>query len=277
MPRNSSGIYTLPVAPFTPGTVITASAQNSNFDDIADALTDSMATSGVSHMTAPIRAFPGDDDTASYAIRGNLDTGFYLKGSNNVAAIAGGNLVWEWTTAALILSEPINVASLTINGVANQGFAAGNVGIFVNTNAPLGWSKVTTYHDRLLRVVSGTAGIGGTQNFAAVFKAEVTFGCSLSATTLSVGQTPAHRHLIVTDQARTIDGDSIGPNKYMARTLSGSTFGDLGYEVGGTSIDATLCISESQGEDQSHNHDFSYTPLNLNVQYMDVIFATKDA
>ena len=50
--RNGAGTYNLPQAPFTPGTVISSTAVNSNFSDIANALTQSLANDGQTVPTA---------------------------------------------------------------------------------------------------------------------------------------------------------------------------------------------------------------------------------
>ncbi len=52
MPRNGSGSYSLPEAAFIPNTAISSSAVNSDFSDIATALTGSLARDGQGGMTA---------------------------------------------------------------------------------------------------------------------------------------------------------------------------------------------------------------------------------
>jgi len=54
MPRNGSGTYSLPVAPFVGGTVISATDVNADFSDIAAAMTDSVARDGQTAMTGPL-------------------------------------------------------------------------------------------------------------------------------------------------------------------------------------------------------------------------------
>lgn len=51
MPRNGSGVFTV-INSFTPSTVIASSQMNANFTDVATALTQSVATTGVSAMAA---------------------------------------------------------------------------------------------------------------------------------------------------------------------------------------------------------------------------------
>ena len=59
MGRNASGTYTLPIGAFSPGGLIKSSDHNSNYSDIATALTQSLATTGVSTMTGQVKAAAG--------------------------------------------------------------------------------------------------------------------------------------------------------------------------------------------------------------------------
>jgi hypothetical protein len=48
-------------------------------------------------------------------------------------------------------------------------FAAGTALLFQQTAAPTGWTKVTSYNDYALRIVSGTASTGGSVAFSSAF------------------------------------------------------------------------------------------------------------
>lgn len=54
MSRNGSGTYSLPQPPFVPGTTIESTPVNSNFSDIAQALTGSVAADGQTPMTGTL-------------------------------------------------------------------------------------------------------------------------------------------------------------------------------------------------------------------------------
>jgi hypothetical protein len=92
MSRNPSGTYSLPVAAFLPGGVIKAADHNSNYSDIAAALTTSLATTGVSQMTGPIKAMQGAVGSPSYSFASSAFTGFYLAGTNQIGWTANGVL-----------------------------------------------------------------------------------------------------------------------------------------------------------------------------------------
>lgn len=87
MPRNLSGVYTLPQLPFAPGTVIQSAPVNSDFSDIATALTQSVATTGVSTMTGPIKAFSGAVAAPGIGFASNLGAGWFLSGSNEITTV----------------------------------------------------------------------------------------------------------------------------------------------------------------------------------------------
>ncbi len=61
--------------------------------------------------------------------------------------------------------------------------------LFVQTNAPTGWTKDTTQNDKALRVVSGSASSGGTTAFSTVFTSRTPAG-TVGNTTLTVSQIP---------------------------------------------------------------------------------------
>ena len=90
MPRSSGGIYTLPESPFISGTVIRSSPVNNDFSDIATALTQSLATTGVSDMTGPLRAASGSVTAPSITFAASLGTGFYRIADNKVGYAVNG-------------------------------------------------------------------------------------------------------------------------------------------------------------------------------------------
>lgn len=90
MSRNASGTYTLPVGAFSTGQVIAAADHNSNYSDLATAMTQSLATTGVSTMTGPVVGTAGAVGSPSYSFSGDLTTGFWLAGSHQIGWAANG-------------------------------------------------------------------------------------------------------------------------------------------------------------------------------------------
>jgi len=126
-------------------------------------------------------------------------------------------------------------------------FASGTAMLFAQTSAPAGWTKSTTHDNKALRVVSGTAGSGGSVNFTTAFGSQ-----NVGATTLSTSQIPSHNH-----------GYSV-TNFTASQTNTNSLQGrQTAYQTAKT--------TGSTGGGSSHTHS-----LNLAVSYVDVIIATKD-
>lgn len=141
-----------------------------------------------------------------------------------------------------------------LTGVTASSFATGTVMIFAQTSAPTGWTKSTTHNDKALRVVSGTAGSGGTVAFTTAFASKSVAG-TVGSTTLTTTQIPAHTH------------------SYNFPTSATATSG-TDTTISGTGT--TSSTSGSQGGGGSHTHSFTGTAIDMSVQYVDVIIATKD-
>lgn len=136
---------------------------------------------------------------------------------------------------------------------ATASVPAGAITNFVNAAAPTGWTKVTTYNDYALRIVSGTgAGTGGSVAFTTAFASQAVSGTS-GATTLDISQIPSHSHSMPVLNSQGGSGISCGYS-----TVAGSP-----------STNAT-------GGGGSHTHSFSGTAINLAVNYVDSILCQKN-
>jgi hypothetical protein len=201
-------------------------------------------------------------------------TGGTITGITDLAVADGGTgsssltlnsvLIGNGTGALLAVAPSTTGNVLTSNGTAwtstaAAAFAAGTVIPFYNTNAPTGWTKLTTQNDKALRVVSGSGGVsGGSVAFSTAFSSQAVTGTNgaSGATTLTTAQIPSHSHTIGTG------GGSF--NSVITRA---------GPSVNGSnSTDAT-------GSGDSHTHSaaaFTGTAINLAVQYIDLILCSKD-
>lgn len=184
-------------------------------------------------------------------------------------AIANGGTGQTTANAALNAFLPSQTGNsgkyLTTDGTnsswatAGGGFPSGTAMLFVQTSAPTGWTKSTTHNDKALRVVSGTAGTGGSVAFTTAFASQTptitTSGLSIGATTLTVSQIPSHTHTTLMQGGAT------------------NNFGSLAYY-------ASYADSGATGGGGSHTHSLSgsatSSAINLAVSYVDVIIATKD-
>jgi hypothetical protein len=126
---------------------------------------------------------------------------------------------------------------------------SGTIMLFQQTNAPTGWTKLTTHNDKALRVVSGAASSGGVNAFSTVLNS--TFAsANYTLTTVDI---PAHAHV---EQALTTGaGGDTFPN------------GDVNSA---TSVTANVS-TQSTGGGGAHSHN-----LVMDLQFVDLILASKD-
>lgn len=160
------------------------------------------------------------------------------------------------------------------NSWAIAGFPAGTLMLFQQTAAPTGWTKQTTHDNKALRVVSGTAGSGGSVSFTSAFASQTPSGSinlsgwSVGATTLSTAQMPSHSH-----EPPYWDWAVSGTNSPKNSWAQGKS-----QNGGGSSGMSTT----SNGGGGSHSHSisgsatFTGSAINLAVQYVDLIIAAKD-
>jgi hypothetical protein len=225
--------------------------------------TDLPLTTGITGTLGVANGGTGRTTNTAYAvICGGTTTG----GAEQSIASVG--------TSGQVLTSNGASALPTFQTLATSAFPSGTVMLFAQTAAPTGWTKNTTTGDNsALRVVTGTASTGGSQGFTTAFASQTPTGSvaissvsgSAGATTLTTPQIPSHSHTSP-NALRQNPGANLNP--------SGS---NQAFSTGVT-IDAT-------GGDGSHTHPFSFSSgsgtftgnaINLAVQYIDVIRATKD-
>jgi hypothetical protein len=210
-------------------------------------------------------------DTNLNATFANVVSATSFSGALNAANITSGTI-----STARLASGTAN-ASTYLRGdqtwAAVTTFATGTKTVFIQTTAPTGWTKDTVnYNNHALRVVTGTAGTGGTVDFTTAFASQTPTGSvsissvvgSAGATTLATTQIPSHAHPVPTFQ---------GPGSINGLSSSFSAGGGGTYSTNNT------------GGGGSHSHPFSFSSgsgtfsgnaINLAVKYLDVITATKD-
>jgi|DEB0MinimDraft_10_1074344.scaffolds.fasta_scaffold01505_5 hypothetical protein len=164
------------------------------------------------------------------------------------------------------------VKKVTVQSIVDNAasFDAGTLMVFQQTAAPTGWTKQTTHNNKAFRVVSGTASSGGSVAFTTALASQTPSGSvsitsvtgSAGATTLTVAQIPSHRH-ISTGNTSAPPYEYPGPNG----SQTGARYG--GYEGGGGSHTHPFSFSSGSGS-------FSGNAINLAVQYVDLIIASKN-
>jgi hypothetical protein len=185
-------------------------------------------------------------------------------------SIGTNNIYVQYTSPITQVIQPGQgtVTSASFAAGASE-FAAGTVMMFVQTSAPTGWTKNTSHDNKALRVVSGTASTGGSVAFTTAFASQAVAG-TVNGTTLTEGQLPSHRHYVRGDFRGDSVGVRFGPNDSGSNNMNPD-----GNPVNTGSYTGTL-YGWYTGSGQSHNHSFTGTAINLAVQYVDVIIATKD-
>jgi hypothetical protein len=183
-------------------------------------------------------------------------------GTGQSSLTANNVILGNGTSAVQFVAPGTSGNVLTSNGTtwasgSAPGFPSGTAIIFAQTAAPTGWTKLTTHNDKALRVVSGTASPGGTVAFSTAFASKPVSG-TVGSTTLGTSEIPSHTHLMG-NLAFTINPGGTNLSRPSATTPP-STPAPTGATGGGG----------------SHNHTFSGTAIDLAVQYVDVIIATKD-
>jgi hypothetical protein len=141
-------------------------------------------------------------------------------------------------------------------------FPSGTLMLFVQSAAPVGWTKSTTHNNKALRIVSGTASSGGSVDFTTAFSS----GLSSGNTTLSTAQIPSHNHLggspRIWDAANGIYGNT-GDQGLIDYPLARYANANPLYRLDYTS---------NSGGDGAHSH----TLPSFAVQYVDAIIASKN-
>ena len=160
MARNGSGTYNRAVSPYTAGTLITAATVNSEMDDIATALTGSMARDGQSPATANIpmggfrltglaNAIASTDAATLGQLDGRAEVDLASAGTTDIGAVASNNVRITGTTTitsfgtaasgvtrqlrfAAALTLTYNATSLILPGAANIITAAGDTATAVS-------------------------------------------------------------------------------------------------------------------------------------------------
>ena len=199
----------------------------------------------------------------------------------NALPLTGGTLSGNLTVGGTVSATAFYGDGSNITGI----IPAGTSMLFYQAAAPVGWTKSTAQNNKALRVVSGSGGgSGGSQAFTTAFASQAVTGSisgSVANHTLTVSQIPAHNHqwYIGTGGGSgansTIDFFTTTPTSSFNSSGSPSGFtGDPDYNsyyTGGV---------RNLGAASAHNHGFSGTfsgnSINMAVQYIDLIIATKD-
>jgi len=186
MPRNASGIYTLPGGnPVTPGDVIEADWANTTLEDVADALTNSLSRTGAGGMLAPFRIADGSVSGPGLSYLNETNSGLYRSGSGSVwMSILGVNTA-QFSTVGLTIPSG---KALTAQGNASVSgtFAVGGATTLGSTLAVTG--AITATGGVTGNIAGNVTAASGTSTFNDVVVTgalDMTAGSSATITGLS--------------------------------------------------------------------------------------------
>jgi hypothetical protein len=245
----------------------------------------------------------------------------------NATGIITAGSVGSGQTSLIVLGDAritgiltIGTASITLNGTTNTGtigtsrivsLASGIKTLFYESTAPTGWTKITTHHDKCMRVVNTSGGgSGGTSAFTTVMTSRTPSGSvsgtntggavanttatgsvsgsnsggSVSNTTLDITQIPSHTHTF-SDETNNGTGGGVGGGGANTGTTTlskntGSTGGGGAHNHGFTNPSWSGSVSIN-----AHNHSltqpswsgsFSGNALDFAVQYIDLLLCSID-
>lgn len=231
-------------------------------------------SSGIFNVSAtPIQFFTNNSERMRIGAAGQLGIGGANYGSAGQSLVSNGaDAAPSWQTIS-----------------AGTTIPAGTAMLFAQTAAPTGWTKSTTHDNKALRVVSGTASSGGSVAFTTAFASQTPSGSvsvsvgvgtlavgigtlSAAATTLSTSQIPSHTHSAATTA---MIGYISDPCTFNDRRYANS--GSTGSAGSGGSHSHSISGSPSlSGAPSVTSATFTGSAINMAVQYVDVIIATKD-
>lgn len=158
MPRNGSGVFSLATT-FTPDTDALAEDVNTQFEDIRDAITGSVAADGQTTITGAMKFTDGSAAAPGITFAADTNSGIYRIGADSYGFAAGGALVATLSTTGWTLA-----AGKTLGSTANIVQTA-NI-----TDNAVTLAKLATQADAtVLANVSGGAAVPTAVGYTALF------------------------------------------------------------------------------------------------------------
>jgi microcystin-dependent protein len=148
-----------------------------------------------------------------------------------------------------------------IKGRAGRGaFPSGTTMMFVQPAAPVGWTRVTSFDDALLRIVGSAApGSGGGNGFVATFNAQT----ATAAHTLTNAEIPLHTHFATATGHRIFDFDTSADHGTAGTNAAGL------LQLSSTETNNGSGTSAAPGGG-SHTHG-----ITTSIKYVDALIARK--
>lgn len=172
--------------------------------------------------------------------------------------------------------NPVTVSLMTRlrdNALAYAGAATGTRAMWQQTSAPLGWTKESLYNDYVPRVVTGSAGVGGSVAFSTLFGRTATDAVTLAqsklpsvnlTTTISAGA-GSHGHSASGSPNGVTGVPGVGIQGGSSAQLSGIT-----VSVGSNTLPQMTGNTPLGGSGDSFT-----APIDMRCKYVDNIIAEK--
>ena len=190
---------------------------------------------------------------AGYVSGGTIVNSSIVNNTVSGTAISNSTITNSTIDSTIIGATSPSSATFTSFSGAWASLPAGTKMLFVQTNAPTGWVKSTADDNKALRIVSGTAGTGGSVAFTTAFSSQAISG-TVDGHVLTAAEIPSHSHSYTASGG--VIGVQAGTSYNVMWSPSGSTTG-------------------STGSGAAHTHGLTASALNLAVQYVDAIIAVK--
>jgi hypothetical protein len=224
--------------------------------DLGAATSDNVSITG----TTAITSF---GTTTAGVIRRGRFTGILTLTHNATSLILPGAA--NITTAANDRFEALSLGSgnwlvlwfTRASGLALAAFASGTIMTFGNSTAPTGWTKGSTHDNKAMRLVTGTPSTGGSVGFTTAFASQTPAGTVSGTPSLSA---------TVSQNGWGVDAGTSSSGRLITST-GGSNPSGTGTATGA----GTLSISAN-----TWSGSFTGSAINLAVNYVDMILATKD-
>lgn len=277
MPRNGSGTYSLPQSSFVAGSVISSSAVNSDFNDIATALTGSLARDGQAGMTGQLKVADGSTVAPAFTFSNETNTGFIRPNAGQIGIVINGIQVGFFsssgiTTTGIVGLMPVG-AIISYAGAAAPAtwilcfgqavLRATYTALFAAIGTQYGSGDgSTTFNlpDLRGRLIAGNDGMGGS---AAGRLTATYFGTSAivlgavggnESSGLSATNLPGHTH-----NGSGTTG-AMNANASHQHSLPASVIQYTGASAGGGgTLAGTATISATNFTNTDHGHFYSFT------------------
>lgn len=212
--------------------------------------------------------------------------GKLVNGTITDAQLAAGSVTVDKIADLSVITNKIANGAITVAKLdPNAVFPPGTRVLFQQTSAPTGWTKITDYNDRTLRVVNGTASVGGSSGFSSVFASRTPSGSvsisgvtgsvsvtgSVGDTTLTLAQIPSHTHTQKHGGGLRSAGGDDGN-----RSGRGETAGQETFPAGGGGAHNHSWAQTSGSFSGSASGSFSGSAMDFSVAYVDIIIAQKN-